>query len=356
MGGKVKEPLAPDVDTSQSRTSRSASKRPLRKRIAWGLLGVIMLLVCSEVFVFRNADFYGIQGGFLGQFSELEHSWRTAKPEAVDTVILGDSMGMDGMRPELLAEAAGVSADSIFNFSISGGKAYEIYHTYLKYRDEMPNLKRAFIVVNEHQINNAEVYNQPMFRYYAGLGDRFRVMDKNNFGELVTGWVLKSFDLRTEWTKLFVDKVIDPEKKGWLREQIPSNPHGLMAKPDWDGTVSAAIGEETADRWFKDYNLDGIETDSFESLVRDLRERGIEVTLLRLPRSDYFEIPASTKHAAEQMAYNETIAAIANQYGAKFDIISNAELRTDHDFRDPNHLNEKGARWLAAYVAQKWMK
>jgi hypothetical protein len=344
-------------------SSTSSSNKPVdlpprrkrRKALSWGLIGVILLIISSEIFIFRNLDFYGKAPNTIGQFAELDHSWQKAAPELVETAIFGDSMGIDGLRPTQLAQAAGVSPDTIFNFSISGGKAYEINEIYQKYSDQMPNLKRAFIVVNEHQLNNDEIDKSEMFRYYAGLGDRFKVMNKDNYGELTLGWALKSFDMRSIWTKYILDKYLDPETRDAIRDEIPAHPHGLeVAGKDKD--VTPARAKKDVDRWFANYDLEGPRKDAWQEMIQGLTKQGVEVIILQLPRSEHFETVIERSYVAERQAYLDVVKTTAKEHGATFEIIPNTELDTEAHFQDNNHLNEDGAKWLSGYVAERWMK
>ena len=71
-------------------------------------------------------------GSSLGQFAELDRSFKHADAEKITVAIFGDSHSIDALRPEYMAEPAGLTPENIFNFSISGGKAFDIYHTYKK--------------------------------------------------------------------------------------------------------------------------------------------------------------------------------------------------------------------------------
>jgi len=342
--------------TSNSNSLHDLPSRRKRKRsLSWGLIGVVLLIISSEIFLFRNLDFYGLTYNTIGQFAELDHSWKTAKHEQIETAIFGDSMGMDGLRPTLLAEAAGVDPDTIFNFSISGGKAYEISKLYDKYHDQMPNLKRAIVVVNEHQLNDDEIAKSEMFRYYAGLIDRFKVMNKNNYGELTLGWALKSFDMRTTWTEKILDKYLDPETRDAIRDTIPAYPHGLEPA-DKPKDVTPERANKDVDRWFTEFDMNGLRTAAWQSMIEGLSKQGVEVIILQLPRSEYFEAAIARSHAAEHQAYLDLVQSIAQANGAEFKVIPNTELDTQGDFQDNNHLNEAGAKWLAKYVAERWMR
>ncbi|WP_035119569.1 SGNH/GDSL hydrolase family protein [Cohnella panacarvi] len=324
--------------------------RKRRRLYNFGLIGLIVLFGIAENRVFRNLDFYGMQPySFVGQLSELEHSFELMEPERIMAAVFGDSQSIDALRPDLMEEAAGREAGTMFNFSISGGKAYDIYHTYLQYAKQLPSLRDAIIVVNEHQLNSSGIDQDTKFRYYAGFGDRLRVMNMNNYGELLLGWVSKAYDMRSVWApmldKYFEDDLPDPVKwkLGGIRARTAKAP------------LTAQNAEDTATRWFENYQLDGLQTDSLEDLLRDLHERGVRTTLLQIPRSSLFETAVTKLFPKEQQRYFATIEDLARRYEAEFVVMSNEGLPDDQYFRDTNHLNAKGAAIVSKDVAERWL-
>ncbi|HEX7057844.1 MAG TPA: hypothetical protein VF260_11720, partial [Bacilli bacterium] len=176
-------------------------------------------------------------------------------------------------------------------------------------------------------------------------------------GELLLGWALRSYDLRTVW-KMILQKYIDhgfDSKKGGLRREIPVHAGGLppvVWSPPTDKT--AEKGKETADRWFQNYDLEGVRTNAFTRMIADLRSRGVEVHLVQLPRTEYFEQAVAGSYAQEQQAFRNKVAAIAVKYGATFDILPRDGLTLD-DFRDTNHVKPSGAEHISAEVARRWL-
>jgi len=336
-----------------SSTSNSRSFRV--RQWSWGLIGFLVLFAALEIAVFRNPDLYGIEyRSAVGQFAELDQSFRHADARRITTIILGDSQSKDALRPNLLAEAAGRDADSIFNFSISGGKAYDIYRTYMQYADRLTGLKEAIIVVNEHQINTYNVANDMKFRYFAGLRDRLRVLDAENYGELTLGWLSKAFDLRSVWSKMIQSyfkntlpkrPVTEVWQPGGLRAETQNEPEGL----------TAAYAEARADGWFAQYNLTGLQVESLEALLDDLHDRGVRIVILQIPRSDLFEEAVIRKYPAEQQAYLDKIRSLAQQYGAEFAVMPNDSLSLKEHFRDANHVNPAGAAIVSREVARQWL-
>lgn len=315
-----------------------------------GLVGLLVLFDIAEHRVFRNLDLYGRQPySFIGQLSELEHSFELMEPGRITTTVFGDSQSIDALRPDLMEKAAGRKSGSMFNFSISGGKAYDIYHTYLEYADQLPSLQEAIIVVNEHQLNSAGIGQDIKFRYYAGLGDRLRVMNKDNYGELLLGWVSKAYDMRSIWAPM-----VDKYREDDLPDPVQWKPGGLRARTA-TAPLTAQNAEDTANRWFEKYQLDGLQTDSFESLLRSLHKKGVRVTILQIPRTSLFETAVKKLYPVEQQQYFDTIDKLAREYDADFEVMSNEDLPDDTYFRDTNHLNAKGAAIVSKEVAERWL-
>lgn len=316
----------------------------------------MVLYAALEICVFRNPDLYAVEyRSSVGQFAELDQSFRHADAQRITTAILGDSQSKDALRPDLLAAASGRDPASIFNFSISGGKAFDIYHTYLRYADQLPNLREAIIVVNEHQINSHDMASDVKFRYYAGFRDRLQVVNWDNYGELALGWVSKAVDMRAVWSKIV---------KSYFRGTLPKKPVTEIWKPGGlraetqleENGLTVAYAEARADGWFAGYDLDGLQTSSLEALLRDLHARGVRVTILQIPRSELFEEAVKRRYPAEQQAFFDKVGELAERYGATFTIMSNGGLSLQEHFRDSNHVNPKGAAIVSREVAERWLQ
>ncbi len=339
----------------QHATGTRSGKRRLR-RVSWGFIGFVVLYAALEILVFRNPDLYAVEyRSSVGQFAELAESFRHADAQRITTIVLGDSQSKDALRPDLMAASAGRDAAGLFNFSISGGKAFDIYHTYLQYADQLPNVREAILVVNEHQINSHDMASDLKFRYFAGFRDRLQVVDWDNYGELGLGWVSKAFDMRAVWSKIV---------KSYFKETLPKKPvteawkpGGLRAETQLEENgLTAAYAEARADGWFAGYDLEGLQTDSLEALLRDLHERGVRVTILQIPRSELFEQAVHSRYPAEQQAYFAKIGKLAEQYGATFTVMSNEGLSLKENFRDSNHVNPKGAAIVSREVVERWLQ
>ncbi|CAM3460163.1 hypothetical protein [Marinicrinis lubricantis] len=333
-----------------SRKTKSKGKKTLL-RSSIGLSGFIVLLILAEVFIFRNLAFYGKSPGFIGQIAEMDASFQAENAEQIQVGIFGDSLGMDALRPDVMASASGMQEGSIYNFSLSGGSAYDIAQIYKQYEDELPNMKQAIVVINEHQFNNAEAAEDIKFKYFAGISDRLKVMNSDNYGDLLLGWMLKSYDMRTIWTMMW-----DKYRKGELRDEVPIH-NGGLAPVEWSPPKDRepAYAKEVADRWFENYDLEGVRTEAFERMLADMQQRGIEIVLVQLPRSEHFEKESSSIYMKEQNMYLDLMQELADQYGAVLDVLPKDLLTFPDHFRDVNHVNPAGAEIVSNYVSAKWL-
>lgn len=355
------------------RDKRYAAKpKPVRRRSkSWmGLAAFVLLLVLAELFIFRNVMLYGLSPGFVGQYAELEASFAAQQHMAVEqeaskgnsfnllegshikVAIWGDSQSMDALRPELLAAYSEYEPEEIFNFSISGGSAFDIAQMVEQYIDSLPELEQSIVVVNEHQFNEARNAEDIKFKFKANLQERLMIMNKHNYGDLLLGWLLKSYDMRSVWTML-----IDKWRQDELRDEVPSHPGGLPAvtwSPSDARTQKYAI--DTADRWFEDYKLEGPRAAAFEDMLAELQSRDIDTVILQLPRSELFEQAVQTHYPQQKQQHEQLLEAWGRDYGMNYEHIPNDQLKLEDDFRDTNHVNPQGAEWVSRYVAERYLR
>jgi hypothetical protein len=328
------------------------------RRLGWGALVAFLLLGLLDVYVFRNPAFYdlgnknGARGGFIGQFAHIERAFEAQGGENIEYAIFGDSQSIDALRPDLMAEALGVPADRIFNFSVSGGKPTDNLYLYRTYANRMPNLKKAIYVVNEHQLNNADAGDDTKFKFHATLRQRLKALDRDNYGELLTGWALRSFGLRTEWNGL-----IGRYRAGtWPPEEEAMFPGGIeplrWADPK---TKTPEYAEEVAERWFRNWQPKGVYTDALTELLKAWQEHGVEAVVLQIPRMPWFEATVAKKHAEERDEYLRVVSEAAKETGAMFEVVAAEEAGlTEEHFRDVNHMNPDGADVFSRYAARRW--
>lgn len=330
------------------------------RRLGWGALVAFVLLGLLDVYVFRDAAFYdlgnknGARGGFIGQFAHIERAFRAAGGDNITYAVFGDSQSIDGLRPDVMAEVLGVPAGRIFNFSTSGGKPTDNLYLYRKYGERMPNLERVIYVVNEHQLNNADAGEDTKFKFHATLAQRLVAMNRDNYGELLAGWALRSFGLRTEWRSL-----IERYQAGtWPPEEEAMFPGGIEPLR-WAASSmrTPEYAAEVADRWFKDWQPRGVYTDALGDLLAAWRERGLDVVVVQIPRMPAFDEAVATTYDKERDAYVRMVKEMATSSGATFELIRAEEAGLDTDsFRDVNHMNPEGADVFSRFAAKRWWR
>lgn len=332
----------------------SSSEKKRVRRISLGFLGFLVLYAVVEAFIFRNLYFYGLEyRSQVGQLAVIDKSFQYSEPSRIHTAIFGDSQSRDALRYDLLAKYSGRDPKSIFNFSFSSGKAFDIYRTYKHYVGKLTNLNEVILVVNEHQLNSYNILNDPKFRYYAGLNDRIRIMNRTNYGELLLGWISKGFDLRSTWSKMFHTYINDST---FHPREVVAEPGGLRAETEViEGHLTKEFAALTTDLWFENYDLNGLQTNAIEWLLSDLHTRGIKVIILQIPRSKLFEDVIEKNYSVQQKEYFDILASLARKYGAEFKVLSNSGLKLEEHFRDTNHVSPKGAIEVSRMIAEEWL-
>lgn len=359
MGGEIREVVSEQTLPKRAARTDDSKQRAGRRYIGMGMLALLSILILLEALVFRNVDFYGHSPGFIGQMAELKASYAQEEPQQIKVAIFGDSMSLDALRPEIMEDEAGWRRGTVFNFSLSGGSAFDMYKTYKNYEERLPGLEHAIVVVNEHQINNAEAAKDIKFKFYANLNDRIQVMNADNYGELLLGWVWKGYEMREVW-RMVLDKYRHdreyPEEPKQLRYEIPVYPGGIKPltwSPKTDKTYEHA--EEVAARWFDPYVTAGVRTDALGKLIQELSERGVKVTIVQIPRTPFFEQAVSAKYETQRQQYLGIVQGFADAHGAEFAVMSNEGLDPETDFRDTNHVSSQGAEKVSREIARRWL-
>lgn len=351
---------SPDGHASSGQTP-ARSRWYAFRRLGWGALVAFLLLGVLEVQLFRDAAFYdlgnksGARGGFIGQFAHIDRAFRAAGGENIRYAVFGDSQSIDGLRPDVMAEVLGVPASHIFNFSTSGGKPTDNLYLYRKYGGRMPNLERVIYVVNEHQLNNADAGEDTKFKFHATLPQRLKAMNRDNYGELLTGWALRSFGLRTEWRAL-----LDRYRAGtWPPEEEAMFPGGIEPLP-WaePRTRKPEYAAEVAERWFRNWQPEGVYTEALAELLAAWRAAGLDVVVVEIPRMPSFDEAVAAAFGREREEYVNLVTRMATENGAMFEVIRAEEAGLDgtEHFRDVNHMNPDGSGVFSRYAARRWWR
>src|SRR5690606_13359434 len=102
-----------------------------------------------------------------------------------------------------------------------------------------------------------------------------------------------------------------------------------------------------------------VHTQQFDWLITDMKqERGLDVVLVQLPRTAWFEAIVACDYAAQLAEYQQRIQVAADEAGgAEFAVVdADTAGMTLEDFRDANHVNASGADKLSRYAANRWWR
>src|SRR5699024_1492173 len=105
--------------------------------------------------------------------------------------------------------------------------------------------------------------------------------------------------------------------------------------------------------WFEDFQMGGPRSDSFESLIRDLRAQDVVVTVIQLPRHEWFEQAIAEYYPDERAEYEAFLRDVTAAYGAELWMMSNEGLELEEHFRDTNHVSVSGAEVVSRQVAER---
>jgi hypothetical protein len=331
--------------------SNFKKQKQRRNRNWWmrGFVWALLVVVLCEVLIFRNPAFYGMSpASFIGQIADVEKRLNAQNKANIKLLVLGDSQSMDALRPPLLAAKYGMKPDEVFNLSVSGGKAVDMLRLYEKHQKELPNLQHVIISVNEHQLNSSTDFTDNKFRYHATLWERLQVPHVENKADLAFGWLLYSYGLREVWTKMFTL---------YWEDKLPQQPRDKYqykwGLPPVEGREANHFGAnyaaQVAKRWMPEYRLTGAQTAALEQLLKDLSGKGIDFTILQLPRTQAFERVMKEQYGEQQAAYRRLVSNLATKYQGKFVILP--PTLDDSYFRDANHVNKRGAEKITAELS-----
>jgi len=311
------------------------------------MIWFLLFLILIELFIFRNLAFYGIiPASFIGQIQDLYQRFDQQEKDKIEWLILGDSQSMDAIRPPLIARELKCDPDQIFNLSISAGKPLDSLNILEKTIPQLPNLKGVIIAVNEHQFNNSKPVADVKFRYFAGITERIQAPGKEQKAELILGYLSYAYGLRDVWWKI--------AEKAWEGELPQIKPveyrwglDPLTAITPDGKTMQYAI--DTAERWLGDYRLEGPQTNAFLQMVNLLERNEINWTLVKIPRMSALENAIKSSYEPQQKEFINLMKQLALDNQKQF--ITDIPQPPENAYRDVNHVNEKGAAYLAPLIA-----
>ena len=122
---------------------------------------------------------------------------------------------------------------------------------------------------------------------------------------------------------------------------------GRPRAPLTDDALTREI-DDAVDRRMYNYDFDAESLESLDELVRLLRADGVQVVLIEMPVPTHFRSLLAERHADAVARWTDEIR---RRYPDLEMVRFPAEGYTTADFRDADHLSEKGALRLADALA-----
>lgn len=260
------------------------------------------------------------------------------------TILIGDSHAQFGLNDKIIPNS--------LNMSYRSEKFIWSYLKLQKFLNLNKHIKHVVLSVSYHSFakgNDIEILGSERSFFYARYGFLYNVEDyKNLFAE-------KYFnkDLFLNFLKYQVGVPIEGHKeirmvlidKLWHRNKRPE--FWGAYKDISENDLSVKRLQKTANRHFSKKGRSNLQTIYFKKIIKLALDRGVKLTLVTLPvHTDYlFKIPP------EQKRYYESSIMMAKKWGVNSINLSRLKIQKSY-FKDYDHLNQKGA----AFIAKNYLK
>jgi hypothetical protein len=279
-------------------------------------------------------------------------------PAPPTVIFLGASHTLSGVASRRIEELLGWPRGSVLNAGIPNGRPRDFLGIYRRHRAVLGKARAAFIAVDVTYFNrngiNLAGKPTPAWRRRATLADRldFPASPETRV-DLVAGWVSNVWDQRTTWREELIDLAL--RLRGTPRGARGRHLFDELGRPDLarlrapltpealEREVDAAV-----DRRMLNWALDDESFASLDELLRLLREDGVEPV--------FMGVPLPLRYAPLQRErYPEAVRRWSEEMQRRYGRIETIRFATDgygpEDFRDSDHLSERGALRFADVLA-----
>jgi len=269
----------------------------------------------------------------LDEQLSLYHSY-VATLGAPDILIVGSSRALQGVDPQVLQQALAVQGYPglrVYNFSVNGATAQVV--SFLTRQLFAPDLQPRLIIWAE----GSRAFN-------SGRFDR-------TFAEILNS---PGYAAVQQGAKL---SVANPSQNVPLPDDpvplSPINSHGFLAVNEQFNPAiyyrSFPRVRGQYDDMYRGFRLEGVQTVSFEAVVKFFQSQGIPLVLVNLPLSnDYLD--------SVRLPYERQFQAFLRRWANTGALTVVDLLETwrwqSHLFADPSHVNRYGAREVARLIAE----
>lgn len=328
-----------------------------RSRRRWTAGAVCLLCLLALEVVSRGVIADRAAGPTANQIAALDTALRQ-RTDPPKVLFLGGSHTQAGIAATRIEELLGWPHGAILNASLSNARARDVLRLYRTHRPLFRRAKVAYVSVDVTNFNRNALARtsmpSPAWRRRASLGDRLRFPGSfETRADVVAGWFSNLWDQRTTWRQELIG----------LALRLRGTPRGARGSRLFDALGRPAMGrpratlttealtreiDEAVDRRMYNYDFDDESFASLDELLRLLREDGIEVILIDMPIPARFSTLLDERYARAQTAW---AAEMKRRYGALELLRFSGDGYATEDFRDADHLSERGAVRFADTLA-----
>ncbi len=319
-------------------------------------IACVLCLLGLEV-VSRTSIVDQVSSATAGELAALDTALdRLAGPPTV--LFLGASHTLSGVASRRIEELLGWPRGAVLNAGLPNGRPRDFLGIYRRHRAVLGKARTAFIAVDVTYFNrngiNLASKPTPAWRRRATLADRiaFPASPETRI-DLLAGWVSNVWDQRTTWREELIGLAL--RLRGTPRGARGRDLFDALGRPDLarlraplsldalEREVDAAI-----DRRMLNYTIDAEAFESLDELLRLLREDGVEPV--------FMGVPLPLRYAPMQRArYPEAARSWSEEMQRRYGEVETLRFATDgygvEDFRDSDHLSERGALRFAEVLA-----
>jgi hypothetical protein len=323
----------------------------------WTAALVCLLVLLGLEVVSRTIVADRAAGPSANQIAALDVALAQRK-DPPSVLFLGGSHTQAGVAATRIEELLGWPRGSILNASLSNASPRDVLALYRRHRDLFRQAKTAYVAVDVTYFNrnalNRTSTPAPAWRRRATLADRLTFPGSlETRVDVVAGWFWNLWDQRTTWRQELIG----------LALRLRGTPRGARGSRLFDALGRPAMGkprapltdqqlaseiDEAVDRRMYSYDFDAESFASLDELVRLLRADGVHVVLIEMPVPTRFRSLLAERHAA-------AVARWTDEMGRHYPDLELVRFPADGyetaDFRDADHLSEKGAVRLADALA-----
>jgi hypothetical protein len=262
---------------------------------------------------------------------------------------MGSSRARDGVIPQRVEQALGLSSGSVLNLGVTGGTPFDALTLYRRNRDK---LKRAHVLVfaTEDWHCNKRFPPSTLDRRFATFSERFGVFDGPSTVSLAAGAIWRTYDAQ-EPLKAFAYSLL----RG--RKGLRMSPDGRIAWRDKEREEGPkeVRPDQWIDRFYGSFELGRGRLEHLNQLIELAHEDGVEVLVVRLPWRDQYINALRARHGAE---FDRTTDLVRQTKGAKVVLFERASALGIEDpwFYDYGHLALRGARIMSDILAREITK